>query len=128
MPKADPLTPLRRKRFQDFCRSKKWVSDADRWAVKDISAAIGKPTNKVSDLLNGNGSFGSKIAREIEGALGLPDFYFDSLTGEFEDWRNKASPRSQAVIDLLTTAAKLDKLTEADWVTIEQLATRFMQK
>lgn len=79
MSKKDPETGSRRERFRDYCRAKGWVNSDKRasWAVKAISDATGKPTNKVSDLLNGSGSFGATIARELEVALDLPKGFFD---------------------------------------------------
>ncbi|WP_087865820.1 S24 family peptidase [Comamonas thiooxydans] len=62
----DPLSNVRRENFRDYCRRKGWQHPNGRWMVTSISQAIGKPTNKVSDLLNGNGSFGAAIARQIE--------------------------------------------------------------
>lgn len=50
------------------------------------------------------------------------------LSDVFEDWRLQASPRSVAVIDQLTLAAKKNKLTEDDWHLIEQLAQRFLRR
>lgn len=66
-------------RFQDYCRSKGWQHDNGRWNITTISTACGKPANKVSDLLNGTGSFGALIAREIEAALGLPKHFLDGV-------------------------------------------------
>jgi len=80
MPKADPKTPERRERFQDYCKSKGWGPDASgRWPITAISEAIGKPRNKVSDLVRGNGSFGKQIREEIEDHLGLARGYFDGV-------------------------------------------------
>ena len=85
MPKADPLTPLRRQRLQAYCRQKGWELPGGRWSTSAIAPAIGKPVTKTSNLLNGTGAFGSKIAREIEDTLKLPSGYFDAL-GESEDF------------------------------------------
>lgn len=75
MPVADPRTETRREHFRALCRRKGWFDEArQKWAVTEIAHATLKPTNKVSDLLNGKGSFGAKIARELESALGLPEF------------------------------------------------------
>lgn len=82
MPKPDPLTPVRRARFQEFCRSKGWGLSGNRWNTTSIAEAISKPVNKASDLLNGHGAFGSKIARDIEDHLGLPGGFFD----DFNEW------------------------------------------
>lgn len=79
MSKKDPETDSRRERFRDYCRSKGWVSAGPKqgWAVTVISEATNKPRNKISDLLNGQGSFGATIARELEEALGLAKGFFD---------------------------------------------------
>lgn len=65
--KPDPLSVVRRENFRAYCRRKGWQNSSGTWKTKKISEAVGKPVNKVSDLLNGNGSFGASIAREIEG-------------------------------------------------------------
>jgi hypothetical protein len=80
MANADPKTEVRRERFRALCKARGWFdTDRQRWAVTDIAAATMKQRQKVSDLLNGAGSFGSKIAREIEIALELPEYYLDSV-------------------------------------------------
>lgn len=50
------------------------------------------------------------------------------LHNALEDWRLQASARSLVAIDLLTAAAKKNKLRDEDWHLIEQLALRFSQK
>lgn len=83
MPKADPKTAERRERFRDYCKSRGWFTpESERWNVTAIAAATAKPTQKVSDLLNGHGSFGAKIAREIESNLGLSEGFFDGLSSD----------------------------------------------
>lgn len=67
--KPDPLSEVRREAFRDYCRRRGWQNDNGTWAVTAISKATTKPTNKVSDLLNGKGSFGATIARDIESAV-----------------------------------------------------------
>jgi hypothetical protein len=80
MASTDPKTDVRRRRFQALCKSRGWFDqDRQRWAVTEIAAATMKQRQKVSDLLNGTGSFGAKIAREIEIALDLPEYYLDSV-------------------------------------------------
>lgn len=79
MAKPDPLTPIRRERLQEYCKRHGWQLDRDRWNVTEIARQIGKPVNKASNLLHGTGSFGSKIAREIEDTTGLARFYLDGL-------------------------------------------------
>jgi len=79
MPTADPKTEVRRERFRAYCKRRGWHDEGrDRWAVTEIAAATLKQTNKVSDLLNGKGSFGAKIARELENALGLAEFALEA--------------------------------------------------
>lgn len=83
MAMSDPKTEERRERFRDYCRSRGWwTAESGRWSITNISDATGKPKQKVSDLLNGHGAFGAKIAREIERALHVPEGYFDGLTSE----------------------------------------------
>lgn len=77
----DPRTETRRERFRAYCRSKGWKAEGEDWKITDIAAATKKARSKVSDLLNANGSFGSAIARDLEDALGLPDFFFDGREG-----------------------------------------------
>jgi len=77
MAKPDPLTPTRRRRFQDYCTDRGWRNENDSWKTGEIGVAIGKPTSKASDLLNATGTFGATIARDIEAALDLPPGYFD---------------------------------------------------
>jgi phage repressor protein C with HTH and peptisase S24 domain len=81
MAKPDPLSIQRREAFRDYCKRKGWLSESGRWAVTAISAAVKKPTNKVSDLLNGKGSFGAGIAREIEAAVGEEELAPGELDG-----------------------------------------------
>jgi hypothetical protein len=45
-----------------------------------------------------------------------------------QDWRLKASSKSQEVIDQLTLLAKKNKLRDEDWLLIEQMVQRFVQK
>lgn len=73
----DPRTETRRERFQAFCRARGWKPEGEDWKITEIAAATKKARSKVSDLLNGKGSFGAAIARDLEEALRLPDFYFD---------------------------------------------------
>jgi hypothetical protein len=79
MPTPDPKTEVRRERFRAHCRRKGWFDEGrNTWVVTEIAKASLKPTNKVSDLLNGKGSFGAKIARELEVELGLPEFALEA--------------------------------------------------
>lgn len=78
--KRDPLTTTRRQAFRDYCKNRGWQNaGVGTWHITAISQAVGKAPNKVSDLLNGTGSFGAKIARDIEEKLGLPVGAFDSF-------------------------------------------------
>lgn len=79
MPSKDPETEARRDRFIEFCRQRGWDHGGGRWAVGEMSMAMDKAKNKVSNLLHGHGSFGPKIAREIEEKLGLPKGYLDGI-------------------------------------------------
>lgn len=89
MAKKDPETDARRERFRDYCRERGWEHENGDWKTKVIAEAIGKPTNKTSDLLNGTGSFGPVIAREIEESLGLRSGTFDGI-GEADDFEDVA--------------------------------------
>lgn len=80
--KPDPLSAQRREAFREYCRRRGWQNENGTWATTAISAAIKKPVNKVSDLLNGKGSFGAAIARDIEAAVGdLNSGELDGLAG-----------------------------------------------
>lgn len=84
MSKKDPLSDIRRERFRDWCRDKGLVKSGNRFAVGDVAKTIGKGYQQASNLLNGHGSFGATIAREIEDHCGLPPNYFDgSDDGDF---------------------------------------------
>lgn len=86
MSKKDPLSDIRRERFRDWCRDKGLVRSGGKFAVSDVAKAIGKGYQHASNLLNGHGSFGATIAREIEEFCGLPANYFDgSDEGDFVD-------------------------------------------
>lgn len=87
MAKPDPVTPTRRALFVAYCEERGWKNEDGTWMITSISNAIGKARSKVSDLLNGQGSFGQSIAREIETALELPQFYLDGIAedSEFDD-------------------------------------------
>lgn len=84
--KPDSLSDVRRENFRAYCRRKGWQNEGGRWATTAISNAVGKPINKVSDLLNGKGSFGASIARDIEAAAG------DLHAGELDGLGNGDSP------------------------------------
>lgn len=80
MAKKDPLSDTRRERFRDYCRSKGWERPEGGWAIGEIAKAISKPYSQTSNLMNGHGSFGATLAREIEDALGLGHGYFDGVS------------------------------------------------
>lgn len=82
MAKKDPLGELRRARFREYCEDKGWSNADGTWNVVQISAALGKKTAYVSNVLNGHGSFGSTAAREFEAALGLSSYFFDGNTDD----------------------------------------------
>lgn len=79
MAKKDPLSDFRRERFRDYINSRGWRSGAGRWALSEISAATGKSSQQVSNLLNGHGSFGATLCRELEDALGLNANFLDGV-------------------------------------------------
>ncbi len=87
MTKKDPDTSSRRDKFREYCRAKKWEKPlGSGWLTSEVATAIGKPVNKTSDLLNGHGSFGATIAREIEEALRLSKGYFDGMAENSDDF------------------------------------------
>lgn len=101
-------------------------------------------------------SFGEKAARKVEAGLGLPDGWLDQderdavqsvakqiparvsapapaeseqqLLVALEDWRLKASSRSQQVLDNLILLAQKNELRDEDWLLIEQMAARMRRK
>lgn len=83
MSTSDPLATIRMQRLQEYCRSRNWRRDNGDWATNEIAQHLKKPANKISDLLNGRGSFGSKIARDLEIASdgGMPFGFLDGLAG-----------------------------------------------
>lgn len=84
VPLKDPLAPVRRERLQAYCKSKGWMLPNERWNTAAIALAMGKSVTKASNLIHGTGSFGAKIAREIEDAMNLPGGYLDGLG--IADW------------------------------------------
>lgn len=78
----DPLAPTRKQRLQDYCRARGWELPGGRWNTTSIAIAIGKSVTKTSNLLNGTGPFGSKIARDIEDTLDIPGGTLDGLVDE----------------------------------------------
>ena len=71
---------------------------------------------------------GFDLAWWLDGEGSAGDTQIKTITDTFDDWRFKASPRSVAVIDMLTAAAKRNALKEEDWLLIEQLAQRFAKR
>lgn len=80
MAKKDPLSDVRRERFREYIEKRGWRTDGGRWALGEISEATGKSTQQVSNLLNGHGSFGATLCRELEDLLDLPSNYLDGGT------------------------------------------------
>jgi hypothetical protein len=80
----DQRAETRRRVLSAFCKRKGWRHQDGSWAIKEIAKFFGKHHNKVSDLLNGRGSFGSQIARDLEAASGgeLAEFELDGPTSE----------------------------------------------
>lgn len=86
----DPKSATRRDLLRSFCERKQWRHPNGDWKIKDISEFFGKPTNKMSDLLGGRGSFGPHIARDLEDSSKgeLSEFELDGGRpddGAFED-------------------------------------------
>ena len=80
MRQADPKTSTRQERFRAYCRAKGWQNESGTWKISDIAKATGKASQKVSDLLNGTGSFGAQIARQLEDVLpGMHPGYLDDM-------------------------------------------------
>ena len=52
----------------------------------------------------------------------------NGLLKNLQDWRLKASTKSQEVIDQLTLLAKKNMLRDEDWQLIEQITLRFTRK
>lgn len=117
MPKADPKTPIRRERFRAVCEAKKWRNEDGTWKITQIAEATKKARNKVSDLLN-KGSFGAQIARQLEDALGLGEFYLDGVD------REEPRQRELHVEESAATYSPIRPPTVAE--ALEALAERFM--
>ncbi|CAN7495404.1 S24 family peptidase [Acidovorax sp. LjRoot74] len=64
----DPLNDFRRSALQKFCESKDWKHPNGRWKNAEIAKFFGRPSQQITNLLTGVGSFGGHIARELEGA------------------------------------------------------------
>lgn len=82
MAKKDPLSDTRRESFRAWCESMGWRTESGRWSTNDICSAIGKSYQQTSNILNGHGSFGATLAREIETHKGLPAGFFDQDSTE----------------------------------------------
>jgi hypothetical protein len=78
----DPLAPTRQARLQEYCRGKGWEFPGGRWNTSAVALAIGKSVTKASNLLNGTGPFGAKIARDIEDTLRVPGGTLDGMIDE----------------------------------------------
>ena len=85
----DPLTDFRRNALQRFCEAKGWRHAGGRWKNAEIAAFFGKPSQQITNLLTGFGSFGGHVARELENASHgeLSSGELDGLTDDsaFED-------------------------------------------
>lgn len=79
MAKRDPDYAVRLERFRNYCRRRGWQSADGSWKSSEIGVIVEKPARQVRDILIGTASFGGVIAREFEGKLGLPRYYFDGL-------------------------------------------------
>jgi hypothetical protein len=102
---------------------------------------------------HGPKSFGDKKAKVLTEQIGLHRHWFSMPLGTalerrqwlsaassqdpalsmqvidaLQDWRLKASSKSQEVIDQLTLLAKKNKLRDEDWLLIEHMVQRFVQK
>lgn len=66
----DPLKHTRQEALRAFCKKKGWKTEGGDWLLQDIAEFFKKPRNKMSDLLYGRGSFGARIARDLEEASG----------------------------------------------------------
>ncbi|WAC75330.1 hypothetical protein OU995_11790 [Roseateles sp. SL47] len=129
MTKADPLSATRRQRLQAYCKKKGWQNENGTWAIKEIGQHLKKPPQKISDLLNGRGAFGAKIARDLEDASegGLPPGYLDDLAQldsvipdvlpGFEP-----APASQQLILTFNTSVLADGLLRLDETSRQEAA------
>lgn len=62
-------------------RLKKFLNDNKRQNQREVAISAGINPSFLSQLVGGHSSFGEKAARNLEGKLGLPPFYFD---GDFD--------------------------------------------
>lgn len=89
---SDQKKPIRQKLLQDFCRKKGWERPDGGWDYQAIFHFFNesKSTTKLRDLLNGNGTFGPQIARDLEDESNneLPPFSLDGsqISKEIVDW------------------------------------------
>lgn len=104
--KPDPLSEVRRENFRAYCRKRWDVAPSSRWPSTLISAAAKKPVNKISDLLNGKGSFGAPIARDLESELGISPGWLDGLSA-------KQTPPHLSFIELTGLESQLVMLFRA---------------
>ena len=82
---------------------------------------FGCPLSEISPRLAAEVSSASRITG---GVSQIEDIRISGL----ENWRLQASSKSQEVIDQLTLLAKKNKLRDEDWLLIEQMVQRFVQK
>ncbi|AZS78825.1 XRE family transcriptional regulator [Achromobacter spanius] len=71
--KMDDIYAQRLERFRSLMESRFGGKQAA------IAAAVGKPANYVSRVLNGSKKLGEEMAREFEVSLELPPYWFDGL-------------------------------------------------
>jgi len=154
-PERRPLTPEEREDAQRL-RALFEKQKAETGLTQEELAALGGWSGQsgASGYLNARIPLNLKAATAFARALGVSvrdisprlaakaaDF-FEAAGGEqtprrrsqsavmtaLNDWRLRASSRSVAVIDMLTTLAKKNELREEDWQLIEDLAARLHKR
>ncbi|MFA7291864.1 MAG: hypothetical protein WC023_06405 [Rhodocyclaceae bacterium] len=101
--------------FQAYCRRKGWQHPDGRWNITEIAAATKTARTKVSNLLNGTGSFGAQMARKIEEACAdMSPGYLDGI-GALESLTEDAEGEVMAHTQIRPPdpAEALDALIEA---------------
>ena len=82
----------------------------------------------VGQMLRGERPISEKTVDQIQALSGGRGWFEQGLVQTLEDWRLKASSKSQEVIDQLTLLAKKNMLRDEDWQLIEQMIQRFVRK